>query len=156
VDLDFIHRAFSYCIEAYKRYGILPIVLVFCIKQMDRFLLVEKFKTTQQWPYMLETDCSLVSRHFYFLTKDSIMDLVNADEPLPPLAAVAHFLISGEPSIIGNSRWDDEHIKLLYQLSMEVATQDGTQESSRLDTLKRVCVDTHDQFEKIVKYVRLD
>ena len=104
VNLDFIHRAFSYCMEVYKQYSILPIVLVFYIKEMDQFLLVEKFKTTQQWPYMLETECSFVSRHFYLLTKDSIMDLVNADEPLPPLAAAVHFffLIFGEPSIISN------------------------------------------------------
>ncbi|KAI9257521.1 hypothetical protein EDC94DRAFT_676219 [Helicostylum pulchrum] len=39
---------------------------------------------------------------------------------------------------------------------MEVATQDSTHESSRLDTLKRVCINTHDQFEKIVKSARLD
>ncbi|KAI9022786.1 hypothetical protein CLU79DRAFT_835148 [Phycomyces nitens] len=39
---------------------------------------------------------------------------------------------------------------------MEVVTQDGVQELSRLDTLKRVCVDSHDQFKKIVKTARLD
>ncbi|KAI9323776.1 hypothetical protein BX666DRAFT_1873745 [Dichotomocladium elegans] len=45
---------------------------------------------------------------------------------------------------------------MFYQLCMALATQDGKQEASRLDTLKRVCVDTHDQFEKIVKSARLN
>ncbi|KAI9323775.1 hypothetical protein BX666DRAFT_1890358 [Dichotomocladium elegans] len=28
VDLDYIHRAFSYCMEIYKRYTIFPVVLM--------------------------------------------------------------------------------------------------------------------------------
>ncbi|KAI8381225.1 uncharacterized protein BYT42DRAFT_298178 [Radiomyces spectabilis] len=156
VDMNFIHRAFSYCMEVYKKYNVLPIVLVINTVEADRFLLVNKFKSTETWPYMLEMECSVVAKRFYLLTRNSIKDLVDSDEPLTPLVAAAHFFISRSPSIIGNSRWDDENIRLMYRLCMKFAGQDGVQEVSRLDTLKRVCIDTHDQFEKIVKWARLD
>ncbi|KAI8381223.1 uncharacterized protein BYT42DRAFT_476823, partial [Radiomyces spectabilis] len=149
VDLEFIHRAFCYCMEVYKRYNVLPIVLVIHTGEIDRSFLVEKFKTTEKWPYMLEMECSFVAERFYLLTKDSIMDLVDSDEPLPPLVAAAHFFISRSPSIIGNSRWDDEYIKFMYRLCMKFAKQDGIHEATRLEKLKRVCMDTYDQFEKI-------
>lgn len=112
------------------------------------------FKITKERSFIAEMECSLLAQHFYLLTKDIIMDLVKGEDPLPPIASIGHFFNSGERSIIGNSRWDDETIKLLYRLCKDVYP-DGALESSPMETLKRVCVDTHDQFEKIVKVTRL-
>ncbi|CAO3640496.1 unnamed protein product [Cunninghamella blakesleeana] len=67
------------------------------------YYLAKKFRSCiEDEPFFLQTPSNHFAKLCYLITKDSIESTVNKiDEHMNPIVAFAHFLISGQQSIIG-------------------------------------------------------
>ncbi|ORE09130.1 hypothetical protein BCV72DRAFT_223857 [Rhizopus microsporus var. microsporus] len=86
------------------------------------------------------------------ITKDTIQPLIDKDDKLPPLAALAHFIIAGKLSIIDTEHNDDETIQSLYRLAMDIFpcdVRDGDGFEPAITALNEM----GQQFKKITKEI---
>ncbi|CAO3617517.1 unnamed protein product [Cunninghamella blakesleeana] len=100
--------------------------------------------------FFLQTPSNHFAKLCYLITKDSIESTVNKmNEHMNPIVAFAHFLISGQQSIISIDRRDDPTIIKLYSVAKELMDDGNNLEDKALSALRTVCSATHDQFVKI-------
>ncbi|EIE76720.1 hypothetical protein G6F46_012868 [Rhizopus delemar] len=151
VTREFMCRAVQYCLNVYKRFHVLPMLFIVCISKVESKSLNDLFKAMQNRPYLLETPCCHFATNCFMLTKQSIDPFIdNSDtNALDPLIAFAHFLTSGQQSIISIDRWDDPTITKLYLVAMEMVKNDREAENDKVEALRTICQATQNQFEKI-------
>ncbi|KAI9020249.1 hypothetical protein CLU79DRAFT_756374, partial [Phycomyces nitens] len=156
VTREFMCRAVQYCLNVYKRFHTFPILFIVCISKVESKVLRDLFKHTQNKSYLLETPCCHFATNCFMLTKESIDPFVdnNDSSALNPLVAFAHFLMSGQQSIISIDRWDDPTIKKLYLVATEMVKNDMKTENDKVEALRTICQATQSQFEKILLTVR--
>ncbi|KAG0929667.1 hypothetical protein G6F57_012291 [Rhizopus arrhizus] len=152
VTREFMCRAVQYCLNVYKRFHVLPILFIVCISKTESKALRDLFKPIQNRSYLLETPCCHFATSCFMLTKQSIDPFIdNYDmEALDPLVAFAHFLTSGQQSIISIDRWDDPTVTKLYLVAMEMVKNDRKSENDKVEALQTICQATQNQFEKIM------
>ncbi|KAL0073758.1 hypothetical protein J3Q64DRAFT_1640807, partial [Phycomyces blakesleeanus] len=151
----FMCRAVQYCLNVYRRFHIFPILLIVCTSKTESKALGELFKPIQNKSYLLETPCCHFATNCFMLTKQSINPFIdNLDiNALDPLVAFAHFLTSGQQSIISIDRWDDPTVTKLYLVAMEMVKKDREAENDKVEALQTICQATQIQFEKILSTI---
>ncbi|OAD03498.1 hypothetical protein MUCCIDRAFT_156160 [Mucor lusitanicus CBS 277.49] len=75
------------------------------------------------------------------LTKQSINQFIDSsgNNALDTLIAFAHFLMSGQQSIISNDPWEDLTITKLYLIAMEMVKNDRNEENDKVEALGTIC-----------------
>ncbi|GAA5807107.1 hypothetical protein MFLAVUS_000457 [Mucor flavus] len=136
-------------------FHVLPILLIICISKTESKAPGDLFKPTQNKSYILETPCCHFATGCFMLTKRSIDSFIdNRDiNVLDPLVAFAHFLMSGQQSIISIDRWDERTVIKLYLIAMEMVKNDVETENDKVEALQTICKATQSQFEKILSTV---
>lgn len=131
VTRNFMCQVIQYCLNVYERSHVLPILLIICTSETEPEALRDLFKPTQTYPYLLETPCGLFATNCFMLTKGSIDPFIDNSGigALDPLVAFAHFLTSGQQSILSIDRWDDPTIINLYSVAMEMVKNDRDAEN---------------------------
>ncbi|KAI8333475.1 hypothetical protein BC941DRAFT_462682 [Chlamydoabsidia padenii] len=155
VTREFMCRAVQYCLNVYKRFHIFPILFIVCISKTESKVLRDLFKPIQNKSYLLETPCCHFATSCFMLTKQSIDPFIDNHDinALDPLIAFAHFLTSGQQSIISIDRWDDPTITKLYLVAMEMVKNDKETENDKVEALQKICQATQSEFEKILSTV---
>lgn len=155
VTREFMCRAVQYCLNVYKRFHVFPILFIVCTSKTESKALGDLFKPIQNKSYLLETPCCHFATSCFMLTRQSIDPFIdNRDiNALDPLVAFAHFLTSGQQSIISIDRWDDPTVTKLYLVAMEMVKNDRETEDDKVEALRTICQATQNQFEKILSTV---
>lgn len=154
VTKSFMCRSIQYCINVFNRFKILPILLIFCINQVESKALADQFKPNSGRSYLLETPSNHFALYCYMITKESInSDVDNVNKEMNPIVAFAHFLLSGQQSIIGIDRWDDPTILKIYSIAKDIVTDTTSTEMKGIQALQTICKATHEQFVKISQHI---
>lgn len=161
VDQSFMTRAIGYCLDVTRITKQLPIILVFCLKSASRVISKTFEPSSACRPWLLHSEAAThYATEFYMVTPQSIDPWIQSsstsNNTLDPLLALAHFFISGQPSIIGMTRWDDPSIIRLYKLAMQISPSDHKSENNRITALREMADTAEKQFEKTALNIMTD
>lgn len=150
VNEQFIHRAISYCLSAYDKYKVNPIVLVFSLNPVPVSTFT-KFKTCQEYPFMLKTDASHFAHGFYLVSKSNSLGYIKElnNENMNMIAVLSIFFCSKERSLANVDEWNNRHMVFLYSLAMEISQGWKESNSSQVEALYTICCASQERFEKI-------
>ncbi|RCH83577.1 hypothetical protein CU098_008475, partial [Rhizopus stolonifer] len=123
-DDAFLHRVVRCCEEINKKYGAVPVVLVFVVNKMCD-VIMHKASKDRKHPFLLKLPCFPWARNCLFLSGESIHDHL-ADSPLSPLVALGTFLATKKPCIIDHGQEQDPTIKMLYNISKNTVENENT------------------------------
>ncbi|KAI8079958.1 uncharacterized protein BX664DRAFT_269514 [Halteromyces radiatus] len=145
-------QAVQFYLNVYKRFHTFPILFIVCISKAESKALDDLFKSSKTrfiyWKHLVSTS----QKNCFMLTKESIDPFIdNRDiNVLDLLIAFAHFLTSGQQSIISIDRWDDPSVTRLYLVDMKMVKNDRETETDKMEALRTICQTTQSQFEKIL------
>ncbi|RCH86230.1 hypothetical protein CU098_004340 [Rhizopus stolonifer] len=125
VNLAFMKRAVNYCLQAFTRYDIEPIILIICVEKMDQD--IYKHMKPSTLPGVFSYFSQPWAENCYVISKESIKN--NLTIPLEPMVALGAFFTSSSPSLSNHPFKDDPTIQYLYtssffQQQMETVNKD--------------------------------
>ncbi|KAI8977227.1 hypothetical protein BDF20DRAFT_820962, partial [Mycotypha africana] len=141
VNADFMNRVAHYCIMAYRRYKVLPILLIFntqttSINTNDRSSL-NKFSA-------LSLSCEYWAKKCYLVNAKSVSSETNNE--LHPFTVIAVFLIKQQTCLLEI----DPVTQLLFQIAKDFLEQSIKHETELLNTLISICNIGIQHYERIL------
>lgn len=113
VNLAFMKRAVSSCLQAFTRYDIEPIILIICVEKMDQD--IYKHMKPSKLPGVFSYFSQPWAENCYIISKESIKN--NLTIPLDPMVALGAFFTSSSLSLSNHPFKDDPTIQYLYTSS---------------------------------------
>ncbi|KAI8888568.1 hypothetical protein K501DRAFT_282676 [Backusella circina FSU 941] len=107
-------RLINYCANAYDRYEVLPIVLVFVVGKFANTTFEKKFVRKANTPYILETQCEHWAKSVNFVSAISIQDYIQ--DSMDPFVALIYFTTSQAQSLESLTFASDLTVRLLYSI----------------------------------------
>ncbi|KAI9475869.1 MAG: hypothetical protein EXX96DRAFT_574968 [Benjaminiella poitrasii] len=114
VNLVSMKRAVSYCLQAFTRYDIEPIILIICVEKMHQD--IYKHMKPSTLPGVFSYFSQPWAESCYVISKESIKN--NMTIPLDPMVALGAFFTSSSPSLSNHPFKDDPTIQYLYTSSL--------------------------------------
>ncbi|KAI8885727.1 hypothetical protein K501DRAFT_331744 [Backusella circina FSU 941] len=151
-------RAVGYCLQAYKRFEVEPVLFVICIKSLC-VTIKNGLENCDDLP-CYAAPCDYWANHCYIVDKSSIKNHIASDSGLEsnlnPFAAYCLFLTTQATSINQVSRKVDETTKMLYRISQNAYVKILDQDASFLEELKNLNDMYYKQYEKVLTMVTDD
>ncbi|KAI8886651.1 hypothetical protein K501DRAFT_157979, partial [Backusella circina FSU 941] len=110
VNIAFMKRAVSYCIQAYTRYDSEPIILIICVEKLHQD--IYKHVKPSTLPGVFSYFSQPWAEHCYIISEESIKD--NLSIPLNPLVALGSFFTNRSLSLADHPFKNDPTIQYLY------------------------------------------
>ncbi|KAG1294649.1 hypothetical protein G6F66_005022 [Rhizopus arrhizus] len=115
VDKAFMKRSIGYCLQAFKKYNIDPIILIICVNNPDSYIASRTVTSRISGRY--DFPCEPWAADCVILSKESL-DKDNVDNSLNPLFALGLFF-TGQAFCILNALFaDDPTMQYLYNLAL--------------------------------------
>ncbi|KAI9262866.1 hypothetical protein EDC94DRAFT_518636, partial [Helicostylum pulchrum] len=93
VDQDFMLRLISYSSNSYKRYKVLPIILVIVTKSFSKANFQDEFTTSSEG-FLLQASCRFWAKQCFLLTAGAVSNYSYCHQiTLDPMVALGYFLI---------------------------------------------------------------
>ncbi|KAG1296357.1 hypothetical protein G6F64_013206 [Rhizopus arrhizus] len=137
VDKKFIKRAISYCLQASSRYGIDPVILIFCIDTVAEST-EEKFENSVRLPCCATIPCDFWAEECLILSKKTIKQHINVEGSLNPLIALGMFFTYQASAITLLPRCEDPTLVFLYEVAKKSFQEMQNRDLSLLEELKNV------------------
>jgi hypothetical protein len=107
-------RLINYCANAYDRYEVLPIVLVFVVGKFANTTFEKKFVKKANTPYILEAQCEHWANSVNFVSAISIQDYIQ--DSMDPFLALIYFTTSQAQSLESLTFASDLTVRFLYSI----------------------------------------
>ncbi|KAL4211741.1 hypothetical protein AB4K20DRAFT_2012270 [Rhizopus microsporus] len=114
VNLAFMKRAVSNCLQAFTRYDSEPTILIICIEQLQEDIF--KHAKPSKLPGVFTYFSQPWAENCFIISKESMQD--NMATPLDPLMALGSFFTSSSVSLANHIHKDYPTIKYLYTLAL--------------------------------------
>jgi hypothetical protein len=152
VDKTFMKRAIGYCLQASKRFGADPTILIVCIESVEDSVKGILRKCDNLPCYTVS--CDLWADQCYVIDKNSIQDHITKDSELDPFVAFGLFLTNQATSINLAPRNTDPTMNMLYHISLGVYTKILDQDIQSVKELKQLNDVYCAQYEKILSLLK--
>ncbi|KAI8051065.1 uncharacterized protein B0P05DRAFT_562817 [Gilbertella persicaria] len=150
VDKKFMEKAIAYYLQASKRFGTIPTILIVCIESVQDSV-KERLRTCDDLPCY--TACSdFWADQCYVMDKNSIQDYISQD----PFAAFGLFMTNQATSIDLALRNTDPTMNMLYRISLDVYTKILDQDIKCVNELKQLNDVYYEQPENILSLLKDD
>ncbi|CDH60555.1 predicted protein [Lichtheimia corymbifera JMRC:FSU:9682] len=132
VNADFMTRAIQYCIQAYKKYKRLPIIIIFNTES-----------TTIQLPESSRspTMCGHILPSTFWATRAILINSNTINNPAHhnSFLMLATFIIQRHNSLLASDKWEDTTMKRLFTILKSSLEQSISREQELLNTIKVLC-----------------
>ncbi|KAL0078180.1 hypothetical protein J3Q64DRAFT_1757166 [Phycomyces blakesleeanus] len=158
VDKKFMKRAVGYCLQAYKRFEIEPILLVICIKSLS-ITTRNGLEICDNLP-CYAASCDYWADRFYIIDKSSIKQHISSKSGLGsnlnPFTAYCLFLTAQSTSIELSSRKENTTMEMLYRLSQDAYARIIDKDTVELDELRNLNDIYCKQYKKVLAMLQDD
>ncbi|RCH77910.1 hypothetical protein CU098_004512, partial [Rhizopus stolonifer] len=138
-------------------FTLIPILLMFCINQVEFKALTDQFKFNFRRSYFLETPSNHSAQYCYILTTESITsDVDNVNEDMNPIITFANLLLSGQQSIVGINRKNDPIILKIYSISKDIMIDSISTEMKGIQDLSTLNRQVTKNFSQLPSFFPLD
>ncbi|KAI8877155.1 hypothetical protein K501DRAFT_230709 [Backusella circina FSU 941] len=107
-------RLIQYCTRVFKRFKVLPMVLVFVVVKFSSKEFGKKIVPKVNAPYLLETSCEFWAQEVNFISSKSIENHIKVD--MNQLVALAYFNTCQSPSLGSLKYAGDSTVRFLYSI----------------------------------------
>lgn len=145
VNADFMNRAAHYCIMAYCRYKVLPILLIFNTRTTS---ISTNDRSSLNNFCALSLSCEYWAKKCYLVNANSASSETNNE--LHPFTALSVFLIKQQTCLLESNSWKDPVTQSLFQIAKDFLKQSIKRETELLDTITSVCNIGIQHYERIL------
>ncbi|KAI8983919.1 hypothetical protein BDF20DRAFT_857021 [Mycotypha africana] len=125
VDQDFMIRLISYSSNVYKRYKVLPIVLVIVTKSFSKASFKNEFNTSSDG-FLLEASCKFWAKQCFLLTADAVSNYsYGGQAALGPMVALGYFTTHHTLQQIPSHHCANPTLKLLLTIVKGLLSDDS-------------------------------
>lgn len=128
-DINFMARVARYCFMAYRRYQVLPILLVFAPENVS--IPTENMRVSNL-NGALSLDCEYWASKGHLIRLENVPTLTNSTDPF---ASVSNFLLQQQTYLLENNSRDNMTIRQLFLIATEVVRENMNREQQLLNTI---------------------
>lgn len=149
-----MERAVGYCLQASKKIGTSPIILIVYIESVHDSV-KEKLRKCNNLPcYKACSD--FWADQYYIMDKNSINDHISQDAELDPFVAFGLFMTNQAKSLNLTPRNTDPTMAMLYHMSLDIYSKILNQDIKHVNELKQLNNVCHAQYENILSLLQDD
>jgi hypothetical protein len=127
-------RAVHYCVMAYRRYQVLPVLLVFAPEHIS---IPTKNMRLSNVNGALSINCEYWARKGYLIRLKNVSTLTSSTDPF---AAISNFILQQQTSLLENNSCENLTIRQLFSIATEVLRKKILIESNNYLMLSTVLV----------------
>ncbi|KAL7315852.1 hypothetical protein PS15m_005022 [Mucor circinelloides] len=140
VNPDFMNRAAHYCIMAYRRYKVLPILLIFNTQATN--ISINDTSSLNNF-CALSLSCEYWAKKCYLVNANSASSETNNE--LHPFTVLSAFLINQQTCLMESNSWKDPVTQSLLQIAKDFLEQSIKRERELLDTICNVGIQHYER-----------
>lgn len=126
-------RAVHYCIMAYRRYQVLPVLLVFAPEHIS---IPTKNMRLSNVNSALSINCEYWARKGYLIRLKNVSTLTSSTDPF---AAISNFILQQQTSLLENNSCENLTIRQLFSIATEVLQKNIDREQQLLNAINCAC-----------------